>query len=813
MRNRLYSRFFLLCIVEGLAALAALFAIPAEGLSAARLALAGFLSLILVSLTRLLFRSQKPGWPIPSTRPGLFRAALGLASFLFLASGLILFLLRYLNPEATAAYLVRARPVLIYLIVLSAQSIIWLAYLIHGVHLENLRPQNDLLRPAAIIFGVFIACWAAVYFTGLGITEDKSYWAEPGVPILGWQFILAMLAGFFFLLSRKARRRFTARRVDALLAVFIWLLAVAIWMSVPLSVLKNSSYAPINPPANQPLPNSDAILYDAAAQSLLAGNGFLRAIPPRPFYILLLAALHFIFGQDYGRIVLGQTLLLALFPVVLYFLAKRLHSRAAGVTVALLAIFRELTSLWVSSGTRVVNSKMLLADFVTALALAAYLLLILRWLKDRRGPALFAFISGGALGLLLLLRTQSAFLAPGILLLALLILWPDWKRWLVNSIIFALGMILAVSPWLARNYAVTGQASLDDPAQILMVASLYSGGTPTSNNALFEGKTPDEISAYVMDTIRQRPGYVASFIANQFFANTIDSLLVLPIFARYDGLTAPVYVYWFEWKTHLTTLNQLLIAIYLLVIALGFAAAWKRLRWLGLLPLVFFVFYTASTSLARISGWRYIFPADWVPYFYFGLGFVEALIGLLNLFNADGLRVLPPPKADSPRGPARPARALLVAGALLFVGCLPLLVEQTDVNRLESICPNFSCLASRHLDEEQILSFLAQPGAVTWTGRVLYPRYFGRNDGLPSTNPSPAYAPREYPRTGFYFLAPGNINPAVLPMKGAKPFPNAADAILFGCQRDRYIEVKLIIFLDDGLTYASGSLADSCELP
>ena len=52
------------------------------------------------------------------------------------------------------------------------------------------------------------------------------------------------------------------------------------------------------------------------------------------------------------------------------------------------------------------------------------------------------------------------------------------------------------------------------------------------------------------------------------------------------------------------------------------------------------------------------------------------------------------------------------------------------------------------------------------TGRVLYPRYFSRNDGLASTNPSPAYASRDYPRTGFYFLTLGEMNLAALLAKG-----------------------------------------------
>jgi hypothetical protein len=47
--------------------------------------------------------------------------------------------------------------------------------------------------------------------------------------------------------------------------------------------------------------------------------------------------------------------------------APKLHSRLAGLTVALLAIFREWTNLLVSSDTRVSNTKTLLVDMPTLL--------------------------------------------------------------------------------------------------------------------------------------------------------------------------------------------------------------------------------------------------------------------------------------------------------------------------------------------------------------------------------------------------------------------------------------------------------------
>ncbi|WKZ49741.1 MAG: hypothetical protein QY329_09785 [Anaerolineales bacterium] len=809
--SRFWPHFFLLAFIEGLAALAALFLIPAESLSLARLALVGAILFPLAASGWMFVRSLDGDWRVrrldPTARPNLFRALAFSSPLLFLTFGLILFLLRYLDPAATASYYERARPPLTYLILLAAQTRLWLAALRNGIHLKSMWTRRALLVGAGFVLVLFIILWLFIAWTGLGVTQDPSYWGEPGVPILGWQLLLALLFSALCLLPSAFR----------LLPSALYLLALVLWLSVPLTSLRNSFYAPITPPYLQPFPASDAAYYDTSAQSLLMGFGFVQHIPTRPLFIVFLAALHALLGQDYARLIFGQTLLLALFPVALYFLGKRLHSRAAGVTVALLASLREWNSLLVASDVRVSNTKMLLSDFVTTLALTAFLLLVLRWFRERRDGSLLAFVSGGALGLLLLLRTQSAFLAPGVLLLAFPIFWPKWKTWFAQSALFAAGLVLAVSPWLARNYFVAGQLSLDDPTQVKNVASMYGGGTPSSNLDQFAGQSPEEASRFVVDTILHRPAYVAGFVTNQFLANSIDTLLVLPIFARYDGLSAPIHPYWYEWDGHPSTANVILFLVYLAVISLGIAAAWKRLRWAGLLPLVFFICYALSTSLARYSGWRYIFPADWVGYFYFALGAAEFFSLAALVFGASGdadrhtgTQVDPSPAARHPSL----VFFLLSSFIFLFLGSLPWLTESI-IPRTTLPCADSvpACLAAAGVDEARAARFLGQPDALALSGRVLYPRYFSRGNGLASTNPNPAYAPRDFPRMGFYLLAPDGVTQTVLPMKGARPFPNAADALLLGCQRGDYVEARLVFFPATGEAFENGPLDAPCPNP
>jgi hypothetical protein len=131
------------------------------------------------------------------------------------------------------------------------------------------------------------------------------------------------------------------------------------------------------------------------------------------------------------------------------------------------------------------------------------------------------------------------------------------------------------------------------------------------------------------------PAFVFGFISNHFLAAEVNGLLALPLIKPYNGLLAPLNLYWNSWNGSIEWYNALLLVFYLALIALGLASAWKRLRWAGLLPLAFNIGYTLATAIGRFSGWRYDLPADWVPYFYFGLGVVELFIIFGALFGTN----------------------------------------------------------------------------------------------------------------------------------------------------------------------------------
>ncbi|HET9590101.1 MAG TPA: glycosyltransferase family 39 protein, partial [Anaerolineales bacterium] len=531
------SWFFYLCAIEGAAALAALLLIPSEGgrLSPARLALIGTLLTLIVL------------WLYLGIRPpaGLHRfarpASIISAALLGLTFGLLLFLLRYLDPDRLLPAYERLSPLLGYFLVLSIQISLLLLYLYKGFHPGNLSSNKPIYLSALAAFAILLFIFIFISLTRLGLTPDPAYWGEPGVPILGWQFALALVGGVcIFCIGLYVN----ASVLDIVLPLAIYFLAVILWLSVPVGVLANSFYMPVGPPAFQPFPYSDAAYYDQMAHSLLVGHPYMGEIPTRPLYIVFLTAMHALFGENYRAIIAGQTLLLAIIPVALYSLGKKLHSRTAGLTVALFFIFRELTALLVSSDTRVSNTKTLLVDLPTLLLLLLACLFAVRWFESKAQRD--ALIAGGVFGLLLLLRTQSMLLLPFLILAALLVFgWQNRSTYALISI-FILGLVIAVLPWLVHNYLQTGSFAFDAPFQYKIIASQYAyAGNLDIHNYDFEGKG---LGRVLIDFAIRDPLFVSGFITNHFLAAQVGGLLALPLIERYDGIFAPLHLYWMEWR-------------------------------------------------------------------------------------------------------------------------------------------------------------------------------------------------------------------------------------------------------------------------
>jgi len=802
-----HSWFLRLCALEGVIALVGLLRIPSEGdsLSPARLALIGILlSLIILFAYTGLRLSPKLD---DLARPKF----IWMSALLSLAFSLILFLLHYLDPEGflLPALYERLDPLLWYLFILSVQITFYLLYVKNGFHPDSLKQNKPVHVTSLVAFCLLLLVLLFVSITRLGVTRDDAYWGEPGVAILGWQFALAIFFGAAVLvlpfLNPKSSH---VPLLHYLFPVSIWLIASILWLNVPIESLKNSFYAPITPPYTTPFPYSDAGFYDYISQSLLIGTDYLGGIPPRPLYVTLLAALHFLFGQDYIKIIAAQTLVLALFPVALYFLGSKLHSRAAGVTVACLAIFRELTTLWISSNTRTASTKMFVTDFVTATALAFTCLAALVWIERRDTRS--AMIAGGSFGLLLLLRTQSLIILPFLFILAFFVFHRNINEWLRSGISFGLAMSLTVAPWLAHNYTVTGKLAFDDPAQMAVIYSQYSF-SDNLDISKFNFET-ESLGSRLLSFTLENPGFVGGFITNHFLNTEIGGLLALPLIERFNGLLAPVNLYWIKWNGSLTWYNFALIVFYLAVIAVGIGAAWARLKWIGLVPLAFNTGYALANGISRFSSWRYNLPVDWIVYLYFGIGIIEIVLWIAQLFGASdsGIRKLASElPAMNPSGSK--IKPVLLVAAFVLVGSLPWVAKGLAQPRYTSTTQQLKQqVVAQGMESKALDEFLSGPNSVILEGKTLYPRFFLRNDGIFSANPWPVYKAREYARLGFLILN-SSANGVIFPANKPLPFPHGSDAVVLGCKHEDYVEVRWIYFTESDEVFQAESSTDSCS--
>jgi hypothetical protein len=804
--SKLWRWFFVLAALEAGAAFVALLAVPHEssGYSVWRLAfltvLAAFFIASVYPIVRPFKRLEKLAQQEHSLGAALTACLLAIA----------LFLLRYLAPERLLPYYQRLSPLLWYCLIVAAEFSLCSLVIWHGLQLAAIKRQTALWRAGGLAFLALLLAFAFVAITKVGTTPDSAYWGEPGAPVLAWELAIAIVCGAaVFLVGLKFR---VSRRADLALGVGIWLLAVVIWLSVPISVMKNSFYAPINPPTNQSLPNSDAGYYDSMAHSLLIGYPYQGDIPTRPLYIALLAFLHLLAGEHYDLIIAGQTLVLAFIPVMLYLLGERLHSRSAGIMASLFAIFREWNSLLISSQTRVSNTKTLLVDLPTMLLLLLACLVAVRWLESRaRSDALLA---GGLLGLLLLLRTQTMLLVPILLVLALPAFDIRNRRWAVPFGLFLLGIAAAMTPWLIHNYLQSGQLTLDAPFEYQVIASQYKYTGNLDISAVdLQGKG---LFGLLLTFALRDPKFVVGFITTHFLATLIDSALALPLAAPYNGLFAPLNLYWMDWPAHIDPQNAGFLIPYLAIIAIGLGAAWKRLRWAGLVPLAFALGYALANGIGRFSGWRYDLPADWVAYFYLAIGAAEVFMLFASLF---GLR--PDDLPASPVGGFATGlnwrKAATLTAAFALVGALPWFAGALSSPRYASdtLPALMAKLTSSHavqrlqIGDTQIETFVADPQATLQIGRVLYPRYFSRDNGLSSAHPWPAYAVRDFPRMGFLLLNQSRHD-ALMPLRQIGNFPQGADAIVIGCLRQDHIEVRLILFPDTDTAYLSAPLTQAC---
>ena len=106
-------------------------------------------------------------------------------------------------------------------------------------------------------------------------------------------------------------------------------------------------------------------------------------------------------------------------------------------------------------------------------------------------------------------------------------------------------------------------------------------------------------------------------IASSFLNHGVNNILLFPLrndLKDFGELWTPTDPFWQQWEGRPNFSQAILLGFYVFLFALGLTTAWHRNGWLGFLPLVVNLAYNLWTSLALLSGQRFMLSMDWSIY-------------------------------------------------------------------------------------------------------------------------------------------------------------------------------------------------------
>ncbi len=739
----------------------------------------------------------------------------------FLVGWIGWFLPVYRIAENLSEYIVRLRPVIIWITTISIATLL-LIFLERGKgQVRSLITSNKIaIRAGIIALTILFLVGALIAATGVGIRIREDYWYGAGVPALGLQIIFSLVIGAFVFWVELRMESKSFRKFDLTACIVIWAITAVVWAREPLrhTFFMPGPYAP----NSEFFPYSDGALFDMGSQFALIGQGIFNGqYFDRALYTAFLTYLHALMGQNSEQLMAAQAVIYAVFPVIVYLIGKTLHSRAVGSAAGILVLFRGINSIAAATWIDLASPKMMLTDFPTAIGIALVLLFLLTWMK-RPSKLHFMVWAGGVLGLTLMLRIHVLLLLP-IMLVYLFISTHPRKKLLLAGALLVMGMLTATLPWDMRNHAK------GTPMFYMYYARIYyvlqqRFGFPADT---FIPESP-AVHIRVLHSERLRSGSLiqpdaneigprscdtkACSITNHFLHNLTSSVLFLPASFVLDDLWHTVKEntpYWQQnWRGEGFSATQgFFLTLNLAMIALGIGAAWQHSKFIGFLPAVVLLTYILSNALALTSGGRYVAPVDWIIALYFMIGALQLAAWAFNL-----LGFAPHPETAQMDGettskaipPIKNAGLILGTLALVFaVGALVPLAETPFNRRYQTSTPAETLamldeqgwLEKAHLDKEALTGFLNYPGAEIIVGRALYPRYYRIYDGEPGRDYP--YIALDFPRLVFTAIGPFGEAGIILP--GSEPdfIPQAADVVTLGCRGNQYMDALAVFVLTE----------------
>jgi hypothetical protein len=743
----------------------------------------------------------------------------------FVFCWIVLFLPPYRVPDGFFEYIVQLQPLLVWILIVSAVVIVSLLF-VRGQEstVSVVFINKTVARIGIIVFCIFIFMGALTVFTGVGVVHREDYWYGAGVPVLGVQVFFSLAAGMAFVWIQSRLGIKNSRKLDVFICVVIWIVTAWLWAREPLS----PNYFLPDTARNNIYPYSDSATFDIGSQFALIGQGLFNGkYFDRVLYSAFLTYLHVFAGQKTEFLMIAQSIVYAVFPVIIYLLGKELHGRVLGVSASVLILLRGINAIVVAPWVDLSSPKMMLTDFPTAIGIALIMLFILRWLK-KPTDWFSAVLAGGMIGMTLMLRTHVLLMLPFLALYMWVSVLPRWKYGVIGSLLLILGMLTATLPWDIRNlpngrplfylyysrieqvlrarYGVKKDTYYDPPASL---ASAFSDSQPPYAQTIPRNFSRQRmvVNPVEMDPCRHQR---LCMIVNNFFHNLVTSVVFLPASFVFDDLWNVVkesVPYWEQdWAGGgISLVGGSFLIINLALIALGIGTAWSRNKITGFLPAVLFLTYVLSNALALTSGGRYITPVDWIVCLYYMLGVLYVAFWGLHVIGSAFL--VETPQAESVVPPRAPQYFKTVA-TLMVVFVLGFSVPAAEMpfeKRYQKHTPqelletleSQGRLKKTTFTREELSKFLSDPRAKIIEGRMLYPRYYRAGKG--ETKRAYPYIKLDYSRLAFITISPYGYGLEKVIARGGRPrgILHAADVIIIGCKNRLFFDALVVFVISE----------------
>lgn len=356
--------------------------------------------------------------------------------------------------------------------------------------------------------------------------------------------------------------------------------------------------------------------YDLIAMNLVEGNGYrfhrdtTETMLRTPGWVLVLAGIFSVFGHNLAATKAFNLMFSIATACLVFVLGKRVtKSSRLGLIAAVITFLHPAVLVADSRGG---------VESFFALSLMVFMLLIYRALETEAiGDYL---IAGVALGVVLLIKSTPA-LFPPFLFLYLIALRPSFVRVRraavsVGALALAAGVVL--SPWIVRNYALSGEfvptMSVGGKAAfegLYIVTHRHAG---REHYVLVEEAAAEQNLIAQQMELKFKPGYFPQFytISDEVkyyghLGDIVKKRYVQQPSLLFDAIGFNSRGFWVQGRTaKATTLNMILVWPFLALAIWGAYAGWRQSLIVG--PILLFVGAVFAAHVAIIGQARYHVP-------------------------------------------------------------------------------------------------------------------------------------------------------------------------------------------------------------